>query len=159
MVGEELDGEEAFRSVWNPNKKITFSLSVHPVEWEGHCVTPHQQSRLWLFWREALCPKENWLWKQPVRLKPIILVNRVVLSVLFWRKCIHSDCFHKPVSQFKKCDPTNMMISSSLLLECSSGHWILQPASSLVSWTNYWTMTQRGNWTKLIKTVTGKIWQ
>lgn len=158
MMGEELDGEEAFSYVLNTNKKITLSLSMHPAEWEGHCITPHQQSRLSLLWIEALCPKENWLWKQLVRLKQIILVN-CVLSFVFWGKCIHSDCFHKPVSQFKKCDPTNIMISSSLLLEYSSGHWILQSASSLVSWTNCWTMTQRRHLTKLIKAVTGKIWQ
>lgn len=94
MVGEELDEEEAFSCVVNTSKKITLSLSMGPAVWEGHCTTPHYQSSLWLFsWIEALCPKENWLWKQLVRPKQIILVNRVVLFFVFWGNCIHSDCF------------------------------------------------------------------
>lgn len=40
MVGEDLDGEEAFISVVNTNKKITLSLSMGPAGQEGCCTTP-----------------------------------------------------------------------------------------------------------------------
>lgn len=40
MMGEDLDGEEAFICVVNTNKKITLSLSMGPTGWEGCCTTP-----------------------------------------------------------------------------------------------------------------------
>lgn len=40
VVGEDLDGEEAFICVVNTNKKITLSLSMGPAGREGRCTTP-----------------------------------------------------------------------------------------------------------------------